>query len=406
MTYPRAIRILAMGTVILFAGKAFIWPLSTLYMSTTLEQSLTTAGLVLLAQQAGALLGNLIGGRLYDLWGAKVSMLLANIVSIPIALAMALWQNFTLYALLLIVLGFFHGLNLPNVLSLTTQLWPDGGRRGMNLIYVAQNVGMAFGAALGGLFASVSMALAFYSNAMTYLLFLLIFILFIKVPKAEPLIEPDGCEKSEQTRNSAALGEYGQGKRVTISILAAGFMLSWLCYSQWASTVSVYTEQLDIQYSLYSLLWTINGSLILLGQPVVAWAIRHGVKTVKQQLTVGILLFGVSMFLIGSSTQYWGFVAAMVIMTFGEMLVWPAVPAIVASLADRGQLGWFQGIISGSATVGRMLGPYFGALLFELWSPQWMYYSIVFLCGVAAFCFYHYDRYARRVPSDQASSSM
>ena len=42
------------------------------------------------------------------------------------------------------------------------------------------------------------------------------------------------------------------------------------------------------------------------------------------------------------------FIVAMVIVTFGEMFVWPAVPTIASQLAPKGREGFYQGIVNSS----------------------------------------------------------
>ena len=41
----------------------------------------------------------------------------------------------------------------------------------------------------------------------------------------------------------------------------------------------------------------------------------------------------------------------MVILTFGEMFVWPAVPTIANKLAPEGKQGQYQGFVNSASTV-------------------------------------------------------
>ena len=77
------------------------------------------------------------------------------------------------------------------------------------------------------------------------------------------------------------------------------------------------------------------------------------------------------------------FVIGMVILTFGEMFVWPAVPTIANQLAPKGKVGKYQGIVNSASTVGKALGPLFGGLLVDLFNMRMMFLTMIILLGVA-----------------------
>nr|WP_279404221.1 hypothetical protein [Secundilactobacillus kimchicus] len=59
---------LFLATLLLNAGAAFMWPLTTIYMNKMLHKSLTTAGMTLLIMSLMMMVGNYVGGRLFDHW--------------------------------------------------------------------------------------------------------------------------------------------------------------------------------------------------------------------------------------------------------------------------------------------------------------------------------------------------
>ena len=58
----------------------------------------------------------------------------------------------------------------------------------------------------------------------------------------------------------------------------------------------------------------------------------------------------------------------MIILTIGEMFIWPAVPTVAFELAPKGREGFYQGIVNSTATGGRMVGPLLGGILVDLYS--------------------------------------
>lgn len=62
-----------------------------------------------------------------------------------------------------------------------------------------------------------------------------------------------------------------KAKFTALVILSSGYVLGWLAYSQWSTTIASYTQSIGMSLSLYSVLWTINGILIVVGQPLVSF---------------------------------------------------------------------------------------------------------------------------------------
>ncbi len=85
------------------------------------------------------------------------------------------------------------------------------------------------------------------------------------------------------------------------------------------------------------------------------------------------------------------FIVAMVILTFGEMFIWPVVPTLASVLAPKGKDGFFQGLINGFATFGRMLGPVVGGVLAQAYGMQVTFIVLIGILFLAAIPFFFYD---------------
>ena len=68
------------------------------------------------------------------------------------------------------------------------------------------------------------------------------------------------------------------------------FSICWIGYIQWETTIASFTQQINISMSQYSVLWTVNGIMILVAQPLIRPVIRLLKGNLKYQMFVGILI--------------------------------------------------------------------------------------------------------------------
>lgn len=141
---PKAIWILVIGMVINVTGASFLWPLNTIYMTQEQGQTLTIAGVVITVNASAGIIGNLIGGKLFDRIGGYRTIMMGVCITMASAFTLAmLHESFLAYVLLFVGLGFGAGMIVPCMYAMAGAVWPEGGRRPFNAMYVSQNVGVA-----------------------------------------------------------------------------------------------------------------------------------------------------------------------------------------------------------------------------------------------------------------------
>lgn len=111
---------------------------------------------------------------------------------------------------------------------------------------------------------------------------------------------------------------------------------------------------------------------------------------------IGTIIFMISFGVASISDQFQWFAVAMIILTIGEMLIWPAVPTIANSLAPKGREGFYQGIVNSTATGGRMIGPFIGGVLVDLFSMQVLFMTLIGFFIVSLLITSQYDRPLRK----------
>ncbi|WP_213423572.1 MDR family MFS transporter [Bhargavaea massiliensis] len=393
---PRSVWLLVIGMFVNTVGNSFIWPLNTIYMHDHLGKSLSVAGLVLMANSAAGIVGNMLGGFLFDRIGGYRSVLTGILISLVALVGLVFYHGWPHYVWLLALLGFGGGIVFPSMYAMVGTAWPEGGRKAFNSIYLANNAGVAIGPALAGFVASYNIDYIFLANTVMYVLFLLIAAFAYRGFKIDPATHTSVIKEKRTIREKAPL--------YSLTIMLSGFFLTWLVYSQWTTTLSTHAIDLGISLGEYSLLWTINGALIVLGQPLIRPVIKRFEDRLKIQMFIGIVVFTSSFVVVGFAESFAMFVTSMVILTFGEMFVWPVIPTIANSLAPPGREGFYQGIVNSVSTGGRMIGPVVGGVLVDLHGIHVMLIILTSILSLAILTSLFYDVPLKREAARQAAA--
>jgi MFS family permease len=381
---PRALWLLIIGMIVNVTGSSFLWPLNTIYIHEHLDKSLSVAGIVLMLNAAASVIGNLYGGSLFDKIGGYKSIILGISITLTALVGLTFWHGWPAYIIFQIIIGFGTGIIFPSMYAMAGSVWKEGGRKAFNAIYVAQNLGVAVGAALGGIVAAYSFQLIFLANTIMYILFILIAVFGYKGILVESGKQASTDMNVPVVKNRKNL--------YALLILCTGYLLCWVAYVQWQTTIASYTQEIHISLTQYSLLWSINGALIVVGQPLLNGVLKHLTASLKLQMIIGIGIFIISFLVAGKASAFSGFLVAMIILTIGEMFIWPAVPTIAFDLAPKCREGFYQGIVNSTATGGRMLGPLLGGMLVDLYSMSGLFTVLIGLFIIAIITTLLYDR--------------
>ncbi|MGM9967561.1 MULTISPECIES: MFS transporter [unclassified Rummeliibacillus] len=391
---PRSVWLLIIGMLINTVGSSFLWPLNTIYMHDHLGQSLSVAGLVLMGNAAAGVIGNLIGGYVFDKFGGFKSILLGTIISILGLICLVIWHGWPHYVWFLTLIGFSGGIVFPSMFAMVGTAWPEGGRKGFNAIYLAQNLGVAIGPALAGVVANKSFDYLFVANLIMYILFFFVALSYKGISTDNGMAPPSVISESSNIKNRSTLN--------ALIILGIGYLLSWMVYTQWTTTISSYTQDLGISLNQYSLLWTTNGLLIVLGQPLINPIVKKMGEFYKGQIFIGIVIFIISFAVVSYAATFKMFLVAIMILTFGEMFVWPIVPTIASSLAPKGKEGFYQGLINSFSAIGKMIGPFLGGVLADQYGMKITFFVLIGILAIALIPYMLYDRPLKQNERDNA----
>ncbi len=364
------------GSFIVSVGSSLLWPLTTIYMHNYLGQSLTTAGIVLFINSLALIAGSYLGGRMYDKdrKNARRWLLGAIFLSTSAVFLLIFFNDWPTFAVLLFLDNFGGGIAITIGNSLATGIKEKSSRQVFNMLYFMQNVGVVIGTLLVGVLVEISIEWIFIINFILFAFFWLVVYRHYYVPKAA-LVKEQVAKKGQDKTPRRYVWVIG-------AILILFFAIE-TGYSQWQSNLSIYMESLGISVKSYGFLWTINGIVIVCGQPVLNKLLDDILKIkLIYKLYLGSALFVLGFFTLLFATDYPHFILTMVIVTLGEILTFPTIPAVVDNLSTLSEKGKYQGAVSVFAALGRAIGPLAGGLIVDNSSYNMLFTVMIALMGL------------------------
>lgn len=351
---------LIVGELATWIGASFIWPLTSVYLNKELHISLSMIGVVLFCNCAGNIIGSIIAGRCYDRYNPYPLIVWGEGLDAVILFLMAIFHGWPEYWIWLTLTGLIGGWNGTLINSIATSLKSYPGRYVFNVLYFSQNLGVVTGTLIVGYLYDYSITLLFVIAA---LLFVVAF--FNAIFNYKPII---AFHKERVAHGHSGSKQKAEPMPKYNFILTMAFFttlgVTWLMYMNWESNLSVYMVSLGIPFHLYSLLWTLNASVIVIMQGILARFPRI-FKNLFHQIIFGIVMFSISFVTLIFAKDFFHFALSMFILTLGESTAFPAMPAYINDLSPLSAKGKYQGYNMVASGIGRAFGPLFGGLIID-----------------------------------------
>lgn len=346
-----------------------MWPLTTIYLHNNLELSLVMSGLILAVYSGFNVLGGYLGGVLTDRFPVKRVGLMLLLGLVVDAVAGLIWNGRVAYPIVLVIFGLLTGGMLTLITAMAAHLSRGSGRL-FNVLYIFINLGLVVGTASIGILFHRSLRPIFLLLIGCYVLATVLWLNY-----ADRLVQP-----ARGTGATAAVTTTGVKPAVLgaaqIAIILLSLTLMWLTYAQWMSNVSVYIQDQGLPIRLYSHLWVYNGLLLIVVQSLMTKVSRT--KTLPAQIVLGLVAIGGSFLLLSSATGVSVLFLAMTLLTLGEAIYVPGVPALINAYTI-GNEGKYQGLVNAFSSLGKAAGPVLGGLV--IGSTQ-AFSRLFLLCGV------------------------
>ena len=392
---PREVWLLFATNLINRAGM-MVLPFLVLYLTRELGFSTARAGAMLAVYGAAAIVFGPIGGRLSDRFGALRVMRVSLIGSGSMLLLFPLAKSFAAVAGMTVLWAGFGEMFRPASLAAITHVAaPEQRRQAFALNRLAINLGMSIGPALGGFLATVSFRAMFVVDAVTTLLAGAVLTL-------TPWRALSGVNSEATTTEGNAIGPATVfHDRLLLIFLTAVFFVG-IVFFQHESALPLYLVQyLGLSPAFYGLLFTINTLLIVALEVPINTATAHWPNA--RLLVIGCLLFAIGFGALGVIASPAGVIATVVVWTFGEMTLFPAISAHMGEVAPENRRGVYMGAYSMSLSLSLTVGPWMGTQLLATIGPVNVW-SVMFGLGALAAALMAYAAPRARPPRAAAAA--
>ena len=356
---PREVWLLFATNLVNRAGM-MVLPFLVVYLTKELHFSAAQAGLAFAIYGAAAIGAGPLSGRLSDKIGALPIMRASLLMSGVVVLLYPLARTVAAVYFATFVWAATSELFRPASLAAITHVVSAEQRKAAYAVNrLAINLGMSIGPALGGFLAAVSFKSMFIVDGGTTILAALVLML-------TKWSAPTGG------RHHATAKHHGETKailrnRKLLVFLFAEFLVAVVFY-QHESTLSLFlVNTLNFSPAFYGALFTINTLLIVALEVPINQATSHW--PAAWPLLAGCILFALGfggLAIVASAT---GVLVTVVLWTFGEMMLFPAMAAYLGDIAPAVQRGAYMGAYSMSLSLALTFGPWAGTQILALFGP-------------------------------------
>src|SRR5690606_1957288 len=243
--------------------------------------------------------------------------------------------------------------------------------KGMGVVGAAVGLGFVFGPAIGGIFSDISLNMPFYIAGISSLLTFFVVGFFLK--ESLVLNKDSATDRKNRTLFVAFNGSISMlfFLQLFISLSLSGLEATFAYFA--AEKANLGTVELGYIFMIMGL-----AGAIVQGGLVGKLTKRFGEGFVIQ---IGIVVSALGFFLILFTKDFLTAAIYLTIFGVGNGVIRPAVSALLTKRAKNGH-GSVTGLLSSFDSLGRILGPILGGLLYSIGSGL-PYISGIFLSAIA-----------------------
>ena len=345
--FTREVWILTLITFINRAG-TMVLPFLSKYLKEDLQFSYAQVGWIMVAFGFGSMLGSWLGGKLSDKIGFYKIMVFSLFTSGILLFLVQYIRTFWGLCIGMFVIMTVADMFRPAMfVSLGTYAKPENRTRALTLVRLAVNLGFTAGPALGGLIImNLGYSGLFWVDGSSCIVSILIFALLVKERKKPADLNTINSE----TEIPASVFK----DKIFWIFLFVCFATAMLFFQLFTTLPLYHNEKFGLTEFQSGLLLSLNGLLIFfLEMPIVSFSQRKGIDKLKIILW-GCVLMSVSFYLLLINTWAGILIISIIIITFGEMFIFPFSNSFALSRAPKGHEGRYMALFTMSFSLAHI----------------------------------------------------
>jgi len=399
--FPRVVLVLAAGDLLASFGFSLFFPFLTIYLVQSLGASAAEAGLVIAAYSLFSVVSGMAGGWLADRVGRRPVLIGSVSMTAALVVSMALVSEAWHVGLVMVLLGCVDPAFLPAARAAVADSVEEARRpRAFALLGVVNAIGWIAGPVIGAGLSSFGYPLLFGISGVLIGSYTVVAVRWLPETRPARSAVEDGLSvtgaagrQGAQPPDDAAAAR----RRVFVAflpLLAVTHALTFL----WVTTLPIFAATtLRLATPVWGVLFGINGLLIVLFQMRISSAAEHRAKPVLMATATLLYAAGLGfVVLLEPATAVAGLAATIALVTVGEMLIMPVVPAFIAELSPVERRGTYQGIALAASSVGSGVGPPVAGLVLDLAPGPTLWTAVAALLVAVSLGFVLLGRYAAR----------
>lgn len=361
--FSREIWILTLITFINRAGM-MVLPFLSKYLKEDLHFSYGQVGWIMVCFGLGSMLGSWLGGKLSDKIGfykiMVFSLFTSGLLLIMLQFITSFWGLcFAMFTIMTIADMFRPAM----FVSLGTYATPETRARAFTLVRLAVNLGFAAGPALGGLIImGIGYEGLFWVDGSSCIISILIFAMLVK-EKKKPVLHA-----SEQQEAATVTSVFND--KVFWIFLFVSFATAMIFFQVFSTLPLYHNDRYGLTEFQTGLLMTMNGLLIFFFEmPLVSIFERNKVNKIRL-IFWGSLMMMFSFVVLLMNAWVGVLVISMILMTFGEIFIFPFSNSFALSRAPKGHEGRYMGFFTMSFSLAHIGSSKIGMGIVESYGYQ------------------------------------
>lgn len=367
---PAPVYILTLASLLIAAG-SFVRLFLAMLLTDKLSFSTDEAGFIVMIAILLYLPGSLIGGKVADNAGRKITFLLFSGLSAAAYVASAYCYESTNGILLVLGAIFFTSAAAPATTAMLMDLTTAENREtAFSLQYIGVNLGFSLGLLAAGFLYQHYLSLIFWSSALAVLIGM-IPIAFLVKETLPPSPEPGPAHPEKQAAGNGTAGLFFKNP-LLLGCTAAGILYS-MVYSQSSFSLPILINELfKLQGArYYGYLMSVNGITVILLTPLIS-VITSRWRSISNLSLAGLFFaggFGAIFFCSNLPL----FFLSTIVWTVGEILQAINLNVFLAEHAPATHRGRFHALYNSIAGAGHSLGPWLCGLFLMRFAISWVW---------------------------------